>query len=77
MKSAVSSVFMRSLSGRRNSDSGGIHGSSMNRTSYRPPVLRERSCFLYRSPNGAASTTTLMPVFFSNSGRFARSTSSL
>ena len=29
------------------------------------------------SPNGAASTTTLMPVFFSNSGRLARRTSSL
>jgi hypothetical protein len=33
MKSAMSSVFIRSLSGSRNSDSGGIHGSSMKRTS--------------------------------------------
>ena len=33
MKSATSSVFIRSVSGSRNSDSGGTHGSSMNRTS--------------------------------------------
>ena len=45
-KSARSRLFIRSLSGRRNSESGAIHGSSMNRTSYRPPVLSDRSCFL-------------------------------
>ncbi len=33
MKSATSSVFIRSVSGSRNSESGGTHGSSMKSTS--------------------------------------------